>query len=206
MPTEVVGAVALRKALNTYAPDLAKELTKDLGAVLKPITNEARSYVPLASPMSGWTKRETSKGARFPKYDAAEIRRGIVYKTTPSKPNKAGFVNTIRIQNKSMTGAIFETAGRKNGQGQDWAGPNAGGSSKGVSRSVNPYAGNQFISNLGQLYGKGRTGDHRMMGRLIFRAWANTQGKANAAVFKSIENTTQKFNRRTAMVDVRRAA
>ena len=206
MPTEVVGAVALKKALNKYAPDLAKELTKELGAVLKPITNEARSYVPLASPMSGWAKRETSKGGRFPKYDAAEIRRGIVYKTTPSKPNRAGFVNTVRIQNKSMIGAIYETAGRKNGQGQDWVGPNAGGASKGVSRSVNPYAGNQFISNLGQLYGTNRKGDHRMMGRLIFRAWAKTQGRANASVFKAIEQTTTRFNRRTALVDVRRAA
>lgn len=206
MATEVVGAVALRKALNNYAPDLAKELTRELGAVLKPITNEARSYVPLASPMSGWRKRETSKGGRFPKYDAAEIRRGIVYKTTPSKPNRAGFVNAVRIQNKSMIGAIYETAGRKNGQGQDWVGTQAGGASKGVSRSVNPYAGNQFISNLGQLYGSNKKGDHRMMGRLIFRAWDKTQGRANAAVFKSIENTTAKFNRRTAMVDVRRAA
>jgi hypothetical protein len=204
MPTEVVGAIALKKALNKYAPDLAKELTKELGSVLKPIVNEARSYVPLASPMSGWTKRETSKGARFPKYDSAEIRRGIIYKTTPSQPNRAGFVNAIRIQNKSMQGAIFETAGRKNGQGQDWVGPKAGGSSKGVSRSVNPYAGNQFISNLGQLYGNKRGGDHRMMGRLIFRAWANTQGRANAAVFKSIENTTRKLNQRTQ--NVRNAA
>jgi hypothetical protein len=206
MPTEVVGAVALRKALNKYAPDLAKELTKELGAVLKPIVNEARSYVPLTSPMSGWTKRETSKGARFPKYDSAEIRRGIIYKTTPSKPNRAGFVNTVRIQNKSMQGAIFETAGRKNGQGQDWVGPKGGGASKGVSRSNNPYAGNQFISNLGQLYGPNKKGDHRMMGRLIFRAWDKTQGRANAAVFKSVEKTTKKFNDRTAIVDVRRAA
>jgi hypothetical protein len=206
MPTEVVGAVALKKALNQYAPDLAKELTKELGNILKPIVNEARSYVPIASPMSGWTKRETSKGARFPKYDALEIRKGIIYKTTPSKPNAAGFVNTVRIQNKSMIGAIYETAGRKNGQGQDWVGAKAGGASKGVSRSVNPYAGNQFISNLGQLYGSSRRGDHRMMGRLIFRAWAKTQGRANASVFKAIENTTTKFNRRTAMVDVRRAA
>jgi hypothetical protein len=204
MPTEVVGAIALKKALNKYAPDLAKELTKELGSVLKPIVNEARSYVPLASPMSGWIKRETSKGARFPKYDSAEIRRGIIYKTTPSQPNRAGFVNTIRIQNKSMQGAIFETAGRKNGQGQDWVGPRAGGASKGVSRSNNPYAGNQFISNLGQLYGPNKKGDHRMMGRLIFRAWANTQGRANAAVFKSIENTTRKLNQRTQ--NVRRAA
>ena len=205
MPTEVVGAVALKKALNKDAPDLAKELTKELGAVLKPIVNEARSFVPIASPMSGWGEIAQPRG-RFPKYNASEIRKGIIYKTTPSKPNRAGFVNNIRIQNKSMIGAIYETAGRKNGQGQDWVGPKAGGASKGVSRSNNPYAGNQFISNLGQLYGPARKGDHRMMGRLIFRAWANTQGRANASVFKAIENTTTKFNRRTAMVDIRRAA
>ena len=205
MPTEVVGAIALKKALNKYAPDLAKELTKELGAILKPVVNEARSYVPLASPMSGWSETQNPRG-KFPKYSALEIRKGIMYKTTPSKPNRAGFVNNIRIQNKSMIGAIFETAGRKNGQGQDWVGPKAGGSSKGVSRSNNPYAGNQFISNLGQLYGPVRKGDHRMMGRLIFRAWAKTQGKANASVFKAIEQTTAKFNKRTSIVDVRRAA
>lgn len=205
MPTEVVGVVELKKALNKYAPDLAKELTKELGAILKPVVNEARSYVPLASPMSGWSETQNPKG-KFPKYNALEIRKGIIYKTTPSKPNAAGFVNNIRIQNKSMIGAIYETAGRKNGQGQQWVGPKAGGASKGVSRSNNPYAGNQFISNLGQLYGPVRKGDHRMMGRLIFRAWAKTQGRANASVFKAIEQTTAKFNRRTAMVDVRRAA
>jgi len=205
MPTEVVGAVELRKALNKYAPDLAKELTKELGEILKPVVNEARSYVPLVSPMSGWSETQNPRG-KFPKYNALEIRKGIIYKTTPSKPNRAGFVNNIRIQNKSMIGAIYETAGRKNGQGQQWVGPKAGGASKGVSRSNNPYAGNQFISNLGQLYGPVRKGDHRMMGRLIFRAWAKTQGKANAAVFKAIEAATAKFNRRTAMVDVRRAA
>jgi hypothetical protein len=205
MPTEVVGAVALRKALNQYAPDLAKELTKELGKILKPIVNEARSYVPLQSPMSGWQESPNSRG-KFPKYNAGEIRRGIVYKTTPSKPNRNGFVNNIRIQNKSMIGSIYERAGRKNGQGQDWVGPKAGGYSKGVSRSVNPYAGNQFISNLGQLYGPSKKGNSSMMGRLIFRAWANTQGRANASVFKALEQTTAKFNKRTSIVDVRRAA
>ena len=201
MPTEVVGAVALRKALNQYAPDLAKELTRELGAILKPIVNDARGFVPAESPMRGWKARANSSGNSFPKYNAAEIRRGIIYKTTPSKPNARGFTNTIRIQNKSAAGAIYETAGRKNGQGQDWVGPSAGGASKGVSRSVNPYAGNQFISNLGQLYGSKKN-----TGRLIFRAWAKTQGKANAAVFRALENTTDRFNKRTEVVDLRRAA
>jgi hypothetical protein len=105
-----------------------------------------------------------------------------------------------------MIGAIYETAGRKNGQGQEWVGPNGGGASKGVSRSNNPYAGNQFISNLGNLYGSMKGTDHRMMGRLIFRAWAKTQGKANLAVIRSLEKTTKKFNDRTQIVDLRRAA
>lgn len=206
MPVEVVGAIALKKALNQYAPDLAKELNARLGAILKPIVTEARGYVPMDSPMRGWAKRPTSRGYQFPKYDAMEIRRGITYKTSASRPNYNGFTNAIRIQNNSMIGAIYETAGRKNGQGQEWVGTKAGGTSKGVSRSVNPYAGNQFISNLGNLYGSNRKGDHRMMGRLIFRAWAKTQGRANAAVFKSIENVTEKFNKRTSIVDIRRAA
>jgi hypothetical protein len=206
MPVEVVGALALKKALNNYAPDLAKELNRELGAILKPLVTEARGYVPMEAPMSGWKKRPTSRGYQFPKYDAVEIRRGITYKTSASKPNYNGFTNAIRIQNNSMIGAIYETAGRKNGQGQDWVGPKAGGLSKGVSRSVNPYAGNQFISNLGNLYGSNRKGDHRMMGRLIFRAWAKSQGRANAKVFKAIENTNDKFNKRTQIVDIRRAA
>jgi len=205
MATEVVGAISLRKALNQYAPDLAKELTRELNTTLRPIVQDARGFVPAQSPMSGWAPRAFSE-ARFPTYNASIIKSGITFKTTPSQPNRAGFRNAIRIQNKSTAGAIYETAGRKNGQGQDWVGPKAGGASKGVSRSNNPYAGNQFISNLGNLYGSKKGSDHRMMGRLIFRAWAKTQGKANAAVFKSIENTTRKFNERSQLVDLRRAA
>jgi hypothetical protein len=205
MPTEVVGAIALRKALNQYAPDLAKELSKELGDTLRPVVRDARGFVPAESPMSGWAPRSFSE-ANFPTYNASVIKAGIVFKTTPSKPNKNGFTNAVRIQNKSMIGAIYETAGRKNGQGQEWVGPKAGGASKGVSRSNNPYAGNQFISNLGNLYGSGSKTNSYMMGRLIFRAWAKTQGRANAAVIKSIENTTKKFNKRAELVDLRRAA
>ena len=195
MPTEVKGVIELRKALAQFAPDLAKELKRELNDILKPIVREAQSFVPAISPMSGWAPRAMSE-ASFPFYDSGEIRRGIVFKTTPSLENAQGFKNVIRIQNLSAAGAIYETAGRKNGQGQDWVGP-GGGSSKGKSRSVNPYAGNQFISNLGNLYGSGKkSGIQSMMGRLIFRAWAATQGKANASVLKAIKNAEEKFSKR----------
>ena len=73
MPVEVVGALGLRKALNQYAPDLAKELTKELGATLRPIVQQARGFVPAESPMSGWAPRSFSE-ARFPTYNASVIK------------------------------------------------------------------------------------------------------------------------------------
>ena len=35
-----------------------------------------------------------------------------------------------------------------------------------------------------------------MKGRLIYRAWAEDQGKANAAVFKAIDNANEVFSRK----------
>ena len=209
MATVIVGDLEVRRALLNYAPDLQKELTKEWGTILKPVVNQARSFVP-DSPMHGWTgfkgkaineKTSMFRTARFPVYSVNEIKAGITYQTTPSKVTRNGYVNLVRIKNKSAAGAIFETAGRKNGQGQEWVGPNSGGASKGQSHSNNPTAGNQFISNLGQLYGSGHN-----TGRLIYRAWANTQGRANAAVIRALETTTARFNNRTATVDIRRAA
>jgi hypothetical protein len=205
MPMAATNALSVRAALRQYAPDLQKELTAEWRTILKPIVVQARGYVPAESPMRGWKPRSFSE-AKFPTYNASVIRAGITYKTTPSRVNSRGFQSLVRIQNQSAVGAIYETAGRKNGQGQDWVGPKAGGASKGVSRSVNPYAGNQFISNLGQLYGSLRGSDHRRMGRLIYRAWANSQGRANAGVIRAIESTTKKFNARASQFDLKRAA
>jgi hypothetical protein len=200
MATPVTNALEVRRALLNYAPDLQKELTKEWGKTLKPVVAQARGFVPSTAPMSGWQPRSFSE-SKFPTFNAGIIRKGIIYETTPSKLTRSGYVNLVRIKNKSAAGAIYETAGRKNGQGQDWVGPKAGGASRGVSRSNNPHAGNQFISNLGNLYGSKKN-----TGRLIYRAWANTQGKANATIIKALENTTNRFNARTATVDIRRAA
>ena len=170
MPTEVVGVVELKKALNKYAPDLAKELTKELGAILKPVVNEARSYVPLASPMSGWSETQNPRG-KFPKYNALEIRKGIIYKTTPSKPNNKGFRSLARVFNKSAAGAIYETMGRKTPQSR--------------------FVQNQMAKSGGQMKGR-----DKQQGRAIFRAYEENNGKAREAVLKAIQNAADKLNAR----------
>ena len=206
MPTEVVGALALRKALRDYAPDLATELRKEVAAALKPVVTAARGYAPSdSSIMSGWQRRSFSE-AKFPMYDVNVVRKGIGYKTSPSRANSRGFRALASIENKSGIGAIIETAGRKNPQGQPWDGKFYL-NQKRYSHSNNPRAGAQFIKNLGPIYGESkRSGIGDKRGRLIYRAWANQNGKVIAAYFKAVENVTAKFNKRTSIVDVKRAA
>ena len=227
MPTAISGAAELRLALRKYAPELAKETRIEMGNALRTVTNVARGYVPADSDMlSGWAKpvgSETLKYRPFPRYNAREARAGIVFSTSPSKPNKSGFISLARIVNKSAAGAIYETAGRKNPEGQ----PNyerksfvyrTGGNGpgdfqlyyyqdkentyrKGYNNSLNPNAPKQFLDNINasgiltNARPKGMVGrpTRKQTGRLIFRAWAEDNGRAQGAVLRAIDNSAKTF-------------
>jgi hypothetical protein len=214
MPTEVKGALALRKALKDFAPDLAKETQKELGNLLKPITNKARGFIPSQAPLSGWNKSSETAWGTARIWSTGKAKRGIGFKTTPSKPNNKGFRALARIVNASAAGAIYETAGRVNPQGREQApmarvvrqsqanyGQMIRSGSKNQSKSNNPNAGAQFIDAMNQYGGivdaNNQTGagrrSRKMKGRAIFRAWAEDGGKTNAAVIKAIENSKVKF-------------
>ena len=166
MATQIQGALKLRKALNKFTPDLAKETRKEIAGFLKPVVKQARGYAPSESPLSGWATRPNSN-AKFPTYDAQTVKRGITYQTSPSKANRKGFRSLAAIYNKSAAGAIYETAGRKT-------------------------PGGNFSPRLnGELKGKNKD-----QGRLIFRAWEEDKGKANAAVLKAIFTAAEKFKAR----------
>jgi hypothetical protein len=198
MQIEIRGNIDLRKALRSFAPDLEKQLRKDLAAAMKPVVAKARGFVPAEAPMSGWAPRSFNEG-RFPTYNQSTIKSGITYSTGPSKVNPYGFSSMATITNKSAAGAIYETAGR-NGP-QPWVGPKAGGTSKKVSRSVNPGAGAQFIENLPEL-----TSSLKGRGRLIFKAWAQDQGKAEGAALTAIDKVVRAFNARVAAGPLSKAA
>jgi hypothetical protein len=172
MPVEIKGAIALRKALRAYTPDLAKQLPKEIASFLKPVVKEARGYLPDdGSILSGWRDRPNSTG-KFPMYSATVAKRGITYKTTPSKPNRRGFRSLARIMNKSAAGAIYETAGRKN--------PDS-----------------NFVRNLNGKVSGVIKGDGKMAGRAMYRAFEENQGKATAGVAKAIEKANSDFKRAT---------
>lgn len=217
MPTEVKGAVELRKALREFTPDLAKETQKELGAILKPITAKARGFIPSTSPLSGWEREGGGAWGRIA-FSSGEAKRGIGYKATPSKPNRSGFRSLARIVNASPAGSIYETAGRLNPQGRPQAplakvvapghvnfGKTIRSGSKGQSLSNNPNAGRQFIDAMNRTSpivnafkrqeGQAGRSTRKMKGRAIFRAWAEDGGKTNAAVIAAIEKSKDNFEK-----------
>ena len=165
MPATVKGGVELRKALRNFAPELGKETQKEIANALKPIVKEARGFV-TDSPLSNWAR----EGGKFPVFNSTIIKRGIGYKTTPSKPNRRGFRALAQIRNRSAAGAIYETAGRR---------------APGTKPSSRP----NFAAAMGPLTGTGKE-----QGRLIYKAWEKDYGNATKAVLKAIDNAGKTFN------------
>lgn len=201
MQIKIEGVKQTRKAIRDFAPDLNKELNRELRIALAPIAKKARGFVDSGSPMSGWAARSFSE-ARFPFYEASIIRSGIGFTTKQGRTTRSGFTSNATIYNKSVAGAIYETAGRaNNGQGQPWVGPKAGGTSKKVSRSNWSGAGTQFIENLPPL-----TSSTKGRGRLILKAWAQDQGKAYGAAIKAIDTAERTFIERSKTTTFSKAA
>jgi len=196
MSVKLDGVKETLRAIRKVDPELLKEMNKEIKGIMIPIRDKARGYAPNAAPggLYNWdegkyTRKITARNSafrtfnsegrlrRFPLYQAEAASKGIYYSASPSKRNKNGWSSQYIVANASASGAIYETAGRKN----------PGGDSK--SRSNNPGAGANFISRMGPLYGQGAS-----RGRMIFRAWSEDQGKAQAAVVKAIEKTIAAFN------------
>ena len=205
MPVELQGAVALRKALKQYAPDLAKETQKEISGHLRKVIGRARGFVPSDAPLSGWGNDVGDWAYRA--FDARTVKKGLGYKATPGKPNKRGFRSLAKIFNSSAAGAIYETAGRKTPGGLPpsqmvkkyrngrFIMEREGG--KDVNKSANPNAGKQFIAALPPLVDSQQSNSagrrtRKTKGRLLFRAWAEDQGRTTAAVVKAIQSSNQK--------------
>jgi len=184
MPVNVTGVKELQAAMKILDPNLNKEMQTEIKNAMIPIRDQAKGYMPANNEvLSGWRKVNVTaeqKYRAFPFYDQDVARNGIYYSKGATRANKSGFSMVNFIANKSASGAIFETAGRKN----------PGGDPK--SESLNPRAGIHFIQsaqNASPLKGNGM-----QRGRAIYRAWYEDEGKVYAAVLKAIDTVATKFN------------
>lgn len=194
MPVVIEGVVGLRKALTQLAPDIKKELDKEVREALKPIIEDARSKVPATAPgglfnynYPGYERKSrTSRKRGFPSYDPKAIRKGLTYSVATSRMKQSGFVSLFTLFNKSASGAIIETAGRLNPGGDP------------ESQSNNRDAGRRFI---GAMNGVGALKDYsgrgrNSTGRLLYAAYARNEGKAVNATLIAIEKAKQNLYQR----------
>jgi hypothetical protein len=225
MPVEVKGIIEVQKALKKFAPDLYKEMNKEIRAAMREVVNEARGQVPnQIQGLSGWqdqgkevVSRTAGKVRGFPKYNPDVIRKGLTYSLGRSRRNYSGFVNVYRLLNRSAAGAIYETAGRKNPDGrapvqsaiyQNQTTQGTEGyyfyKGKKIARATrnynsnNPFAGYHFVNSIddeARLESIGR--GRKNKGRLLYAAFAKDQGKVTKATFKAIDTAILKFNSST---------
>ena len=217
MPVEVTGLDEVLTAMRQFEPDLAKNLNKQVRAALTPVQKKAQGYVETTIPgLSNWsfaTKGKqinaqtsafattTAKGTRkFPKFNAAIVKKGIKLNIGRTKPNANGFATFYRLSNTTAAGAIYETAGRKSGkEGQPW---DRKSGSHNYSHSRNKHAGEWFIEHLGDEM----QGVDKKRGRLLYRAWSEDQGRALAGTLKAVDATLIQFKRRAQAQVLSKAA
>jgi hypothetical protein len=193
MPVNITGVQGTLKAMRKFDPDLAKAMNKQIKGAMMPIRDAARGFAPANIEMlSGWTglsaSAATAKYRAFPNYNQSEVTNGIVYRQgSNNKGEVAGAKFTRRwqvayfIANNSPGGAIFETSGRKSGPGGNKN-----------TKSLNPKAGEQFMQPLNSFSLIGS--NTAFKGRLIYRAWAENQGRAAHAVNLAINTAVATFN------------
>lgn len=184
MPINVTGVKELIKAMDAVDSNLNKEMQAEIKAAMIPVRDKAKGYLPNNSEvLSGWAKINVTaqqKYRAFPFYDQDVARNGVYYSKGSTRRNQSGFSLSNFVANKSASGAIFETAGRKNPRGAS------------NSKSLNPNAGIQFIEsaeNISQLKGQGN-----QRGRAIYRAWYEESNNIMPAVIKAIDKVATKFN------------
>jgi hypothetical protein len=211
MPVNVTGVQATLKDMRNLDRNLANQMNKQIKNAMMPILEKAQAYAPANSQMlSGWTKADafgpqSRKYRAFPKYDQAEVVKGIIYRQGANNSGEVAgakfrrrFQVTHYIANTSAGGAIYETSGRLP-------------ASRKPSRSLNPNARTQFLEPLGPIYGTQGTRDPRFgntdqRGRLIYRAWDEDNGRAARAVNLAIDVAVAQFNAGSAMGKYKAAA
>jgi hypothetical protein len=189
-------------ALERFAPDLKRELNKEIRGILAPIVIEAKSYLPSNDQIhpSGWAKggfkrfnaigplaQDQTRG--FIAYDAERAKAGIKQTAATTKKDGSGFRNTYGVIQRDPGGAIFETAGR---------GSAASRSRSKTSRSRNPQASQHFIGVIQRAHGALPTarGEGKDKGRALIRAVDNNRFKALQGIREAVDKATAKAQAR----------
>jgi hypothetical protein len=186
------------KAFQQLAPELKKELDKEIKSVLRPVLVQAQSYYPATDQVrpSGWrkggTKRFNGIGPLAPDqtrgflaYDGSKAKAGLRTVTPRTKKGSFGFTGFYGIVQRDPGGAIFETAGRGSAQSR---------SRSKTSSSRNPNASRDFIQAIEKYHGVLPTAkrDGNDKGRALIKSFDMNKGRIFGQVRDALRKTIAK--------------
>ena len=188
-------------ALERFAPDLKKELDKEIRGVLSKVVTQAREFIPFDIHPSGWARHNKNAGligplqqgegrGSFIPFDAAKAKAGIKPVMSKPKSSKKGFVSYgYGVIQRDPAGAIYETAGR---------GSKASRARTRASRSSNPNASRDFIQAVERFNGVLPTAKQlgQDKGRALIRAVDENKKNAQRAIFEAIKDAEDKAQAR----------
>lgn len=174
----LTGLTETRRQMRLFAPDLLKQMDKEVKGILKPIVSDAKNMVPATAPLSNWNRPVARPGSR-PSYspygrrwdyarlqwDSSAVKRGIAVGVGRARRRGDSFKAAYAIRNRDAAGAVYELMG------------------SGKSR-VN------MVRNVRR--------EHGLDKRLIWRAWdkANAQRKIPREVADTIKRYETAFQQR----------
>lgn len=187
-------------AIERFAPDLKKQLDREVKGILSKVVNEAREHIPFDIHPSGWARENKNSSlvgplaqgesrGLFVRFDAAKAKAGIKSLSPTSKSSLTGFRNSYGVIQRDKAGAIFETAGR---------GSKASRARTRASRSTNPNASRDFIGVIQNTYGELPTakGLGQDKGRALIRAVDDNKKPAQRAIFEAVKTAESKAQAR----------
>jgi hypothetical protein len=201
-PQYEIKVLNVKEDIRTFqklAPELKKELDKEIKGLLRPILVEAQSLYPSTDEVrpSGWRKggfkkfsgigpmtQEQTRG--FVAYDGTRAKQGLKTITPKARKGASGFTGFYGIVQRDTGGAIFETAGR---------GSKASRARTRASRSRNPNASRDFIQTIEKYHGVVPTARHEGndKGRALIKAFENNKGRIFVEVRSALRNTISRI-------------
>lgn len=169
----ILGYDTFVKQMKRFAPDLLKEMNKEIGYVLKPIAEKAKGFVP-AQPLSGWNfggdgarypgtspQAQAKGGSGLPYWNDSLARSGIRVKKGGRRERGSFTKDSWSVLNSSKAGAALEFIGV--------------GSPNSFTEAIRS--------------------EHGEPGRLIWKAWDQVNGdnKVRAAVVLIINDYQRAF-------------
>jgi len=141
---------SVQNLLKEFAPDLRRQMDRQVRKVIEPISNRARGMVPEMA-LSRWKPQGQGQWGQRLRYDASDARRGIRVGTGGKARGLTGTqLFAYSLLQANAAGAVYEVAGRRSSGVNSFVSNlnrKHGGASRAIWRAWDSTSGDSQVQN-----------------------------------------------------------